>query len=86
MIDWLIDWPVKAVGLGHKPGEFTPGEKKYTTSDYIIPPKVPQMSNSVVKGKPSAPGKTTLITQEYLFFKDSTLKLGGGGKIVIQIF
>ncbi|XP_023326591.1 uncharacterized protein LOC111700016 [Eurytemora carolleeae] len=50
---------VQAVGLGHKPGEFTPGEKKYTTSDYIIPPKVPQMSNSVVKGKPSAPGDLT---------------------------
>ena len=46
----------KAVGLGHKPGEYTPGEKKYTTSDYIIPPKVPQLSNSSVKGKPSAPG------------------------------
>jgi len=34
---------IKAPGLGHKPGQYTPGEKKYTTSDYIIPPKVPQI-------------------------------------------
>ena len=34
---------IKAPGLGHKPGKYTPGEKKYTTSDYIIPPKVPQI-------------------------------------------
>ena len=33
---------LRAPGLGHKPGKFTPGDKKYTTSDYIIPPKVPQ--------------------------------------------
>ena len=33
---------LKAPGLGHKHGKFTPGDKKYTTSDYIIPPKVPQ--------------------------------------------
>jgi len=33
---------LKAPGLGHMPGKFTPGDKKYTTSDYIIPPKVPQ--------------------------------------------
>jgi hypothetical protein len=32
--------PTQAPGLGHQPGDYTPGEKKYTTSDYIIPPKV----------------------------------------------
>merc|ERR1719341_1930694 len=35
---------IKAPGLGHKQGQYTPGEKKYTTSDYIIPPKVPQVN------------------------------------------
>ena len=43
---------INAPGLGHKKGTFTPGEKKYTTSDYIIPPKVPQV-NPVAP----APGK-----------------------------
>jgi len=43
---------INAPGLGHKKGSFTPGEKKYTTSDYIIPPKVPQV-NPVAP----APGK-----------------------------
>ena len=35
---------IKAPGLGHKQGQYTPGEKKYTTSDYILPPKVPQVN------------------------------------------
>ena len=35
---------IKAPGLGHKHGKYTPGEKKFTTSDYVIPPKVPQMN------------------------------------------
>jgi hypothetical protein len=36
--------PTQAPGLGHQPGDYTPGEKKYTTSDYIIPPKVSQIT------------------------------------------
>merc|ERR1740123_585858 len=35
---------IKAPGLGHKHGKYTPGEKKFTTSDYLIAPKVPQMN------------------------------------------
>jgi len=53
---------IKAVGLGHKPGEFTPGEKKYTTSDYVIPPKVPQISQ-IVK---NAPGEKSEFTEHEL--------------------
>jgi hypothetical protein len=37
-----VPMPTQAPGLGHQPGDYTPGEKKYTTSDYIIPPKVSQ--------------------------------------------
>ena len=31
---------IKAPGLGYMPGKFTPGDYKYRTIDYIIPPKV----------------------------------------------
>lgn len=47
---------IKAPGLGHKPGQYTPGEKKYTTSDYIIPPKVPQIT---LTGAAMPPGDKT---------------------------
>jgi len=40
---------LKAPGLKAKEGEFRDDDKKYTTSDYIIPPKVPQMSNTRVR-------------------------------------
>ena len=45
---------INAPGLGHKHGKFTPGEKKWMASDYIIAPKVPQV-NPVAQ---LAPGKS----------------------------
>jgi hypothetical protein len=43
--------PTQAPGLGHQPGDYTPGEKKYTTSDYIIPPKVSQIIEQKLTNK-----------------------------------
>jgi len=46
---------IKAPGLGHVPGKYTPGDKKYTTSDYIIPPKVPQANLAAPLPAPKKP-------------------------------
>ena len=44
---------LQAPGLRAKEGDtiIAEDDKKYTTSDYIIPPKVPQISNQRVRGK-----------------------------------
>merc|ERR1719430_357063 len=56
---------IKAPGLGHKPGKFTPGDKKYTTSDYIIPPKVPQANLAVpLPAAKKPPGQVELEEHE----------------------
>ena len=61
---------IKAPGLGHKHGKFTPGEKKYTTSDYIIPPKVPQVNPvGPVPGKPRTEGDVELEEHEQHAFE-----------------
>ena len=46
---------LKAPGLGHVPGKFTPGDKKYPTSDYIIPPKVPKANLAAPLQHPRSP-------------------------------
>merc|ERR1719457_402406 len=55
---------IKAPGLRAAEGDQVVGadDKKYTTSDYIIPPKVPQISNQRVRGQ--APPPTDLSEHE----------------------
>ena len=61
---------INAPGLGHKHGKFTPGEKKYTTSDYIIAPKVPQVNPiGPVPGNPKAQGEVELEEHEQHAFE-----------------
>ena len=61
---------INAPGLGHKHGKFTPGEKKYTTSDYIIAPKVPQVNPiGPVPGNPKGQGEVELEEHEQHAFE-----------------
>ena len=48
---------IQAPGLRAAEGDqvVAADDKKYTTSDYIIPPKVPQISNQRVRGQAPPP-------------------------------